>query len=93
MWLSFCHQALSKRRTKMETSLATLPALAYIKDLNTWVVLNKNSEPLSWTEDAVEIAWLSEWVSQKGRDAETKHIFAKATTRRAIHFPKHLVPA
>ena len=77
----------------MDTFQDTVPALAYIKDLHTWVVLNKNSEPLSWTDDAVEIAWLSEWVSQKGRVAEAKHVFTKATTRRAIHFPKHLVPA
>lgn len=69
----------------MEIPLDTLPALACIKDLHFWVVLNKNSEPMSWTDDAVEIAWLSIWVA-KGRDAESKSVFAKTTTRPSQSF-------
>jgi len=76
----------------MEIPLDTLPALAYIKELHFWVVLNKNSEPMSWTDDAVEIAWLSIWVA-KGCDAESKSVLAKATNRPASHFSRHLVPA
>jgi hypothetical protein len=89
----FLPSSAFQKEIEMEIPLDTLPALAYIKELHFWVVLNKNSEPMSWTDDAVEIAWLSIWVSQKGLDAESESVLAKATTRPASHFSRHLVPA
>ena len=38
------------------------PALLYIRDLNTWVSVNSETEFLSWTDDPKEIAWLLDWV-------------------------------
>ena len=49
----------------MEQWPNALPALAYVKYLHSWLVVNHNSEPISWTDDAVEVAWLAEWVSGK----------------------------
>ena len=49
----------------MEQSLNALPALAYVKYLHTWLVVNHDSEPISWTDNAVEVAWLAAWVSGK----------------------------
>ena len=46
----------------MDRWLNAPPALAYVSEIHTWVVLNKYSEPISWTDEAKEIAWLSEWV-------------------------------
>ena len=40
------------------------PALAYVKELCTWVVVNNKGELISWTDDPAEIAWLSLWVLQ-----------------------------
>ena len=40
------------------------PALAYVKELCTWVVVSNNGELISWTDDPAEIAWLSLWVQQ-----------------------------
>ena len=40
------------------------PALAYVKELCTWVVVSNNGELISWTDDPAEIAWLSLWVLQ-----------------------------
>ena len=48
----------------MDKRLNAFPALAYVNHLHTWVILNMNSEPISWTVDTLEVAWFSEWVSQ-----------------------------
>ena len=48
----------------MDNWLNAFPALAYVNHLHTWVILNMNSEPISWTVDTLEVAWFSEWVSQ-----------------------------
>jgi hypothetical protein len=38
------------------------PALAYVKDAATWLVVNKWGEPLLWTDEPAEVAWLSLWL-------------------------------
>jgi hypothetical protein len=40
----------------MDEWLKNAPALLYGN--NTWLVVNKWCDPLSWTEDAAEAAWL-----------------------------------
>ena len=40
------------------------PALAYVKELCTWIVVNDKGELISCTDDPAEIAWLSLWVLQ-----------------------------
>ena len=55
----------------MDRWLNPMPALAYVNLLHTWVVVNNNSEPISWTDDAAEVAWLSEWVSCKCNNTES----------------------
>ena len=40
------------------------PALAYVKELCTWIVVNNKGELISCTDDPAEIAWLSLWVLQ-----------------------------
>jgi len=72
-WLSFCAllaSKLFKRRSSMDRWLNAPPALAYVSEIHTWVALNKYSEPISWTNEAKEIAWLSEWVSGKKCESE-----------------------
>ena len=55
----------------MDRWLNVPPALAYVSEIYTWVALNKYSEPISWTtNEAKEIAWLSEWVSGKKCESE-----------------------
>ena len=48
------------------------PALAYVKDLGAWIVLNNESEPISWTDEPAEIAWLSTWLLGRGPGTKTK---------------------
>jgi hypothetical protein len=74
---------LPKENT-MEQWLNALPALAYVKYLHSWLVVNHNSEPISWTDDAVEVAWLAEWVSGKCGNAksETKSVAANTAKRQ-----------
>src|SRR5258705_10888575 len=49
---------------RMDRWLNDGPALAYVKELCTWVVVSNNGELISWTDDPAEIAWLSLWVLQ-----------------------------
>jgi len=46
----------------MDQWLDDASALTYVKDVNAWVVVNKWGEPMAWTDDRAEIAWLSLWV-------------------------------
>ncbi len=68
----------------MEEWPNALPALMYVKYLHTWLVVNHNSESISWTDDAVEVACLAEWVSGKcGKDkSETKSVAANTAKRQ-----------
>ena len=48
----------------MDRWLNNGPALAYVKELCTWIVVNNKGELISRTDDPAEIAWLSLWVLQ-----------------------------
>jgi len=54
------------------------PALVYIKDFNTWVSVNSETEFLSWTDDPKEIAWLSDWVSKSTESEKTALVVRKS---------------
>lgn len=58
----------------MDRWLNVSPALAYINSLRTWVVVNCHSEPISWTDDALEVAWFSEWVSRKRKNDQPDQV-------------------
>ena len=47
----------------MNEWLKDSPALLYVD--NTWLVVNKWCEPLSWTEDPAEAAWILRCVLEK----------------------------
>jgi len=49
--------------TYMDEWLKNAPALLYGN--NTWLVVNKWYEPLSWTEDAAEAAWIMRCVLER----------------------------
>ena len=40
------------------------PALAYVKELCTWIVVNNKGELISFINDPAELAWLLPWVLQ-----------------------------
>jgi len=54
------------------------PALMYIRDLNTWVSVNSETELLSWTDDPKEIAWLSDWVSNSSESEKRAPVVRKS---------------
>jgi hypothetical protein len=54
------------------------PALMYIRDLNTWVSVNSETELLSWTDDPKEIAWLSDWVSNSAESEKRTPVVRKS---------------
>ena len=67
----------------MDKRLNAFPALAYVNHLHTWVILNMNSEPISWTVDTLEVAWFSEWVLRKANQAQFrgKYVGSNLITR------------
>jgi hypothetical protein len=67
----------------MDKWLNGFPALAYVNHLHTWVILNSNSEPISWTVDTPEVAWFSEWVLRKANQAQFrgKYVGSNLITR------------
>ena len=71
----------------MDRWLNDAPALAYVKELCTWIVVSNKGELISWTDDPAEIAWLSLWVLQyqatvKEVDPGTDNRASKAVGRR-----------
>jgi hypothetical protein len=80
------------------------PALAYVKELCTWVVVNNKGELISCTDDPAEIAWLSLWVLQykatvKEADQGTDNFASKVgrrrrrvSSRRAKRAPRPALP-
>jgi hypothetical protein len=60
------------------------PALMYIRDLNTWVSVNSETELLSWTDDPKEIAWLSGWVSNSSESEKRAPVVRKSKHAVAV---------
>ena len=58
----------------MDRWLNNAPALAFIKDLSTWLVINSRCEPILWSDDDKELAWLFACVLECGASSQTKLI-------------------
>ena len=41
----------------MDSWLSNAPALAFVKDLSSWLVVNKKCEPVIWIDEATELDW------------------------------------
>jgi hypothetical protein len=54
----------------MDRWLNGAPALAYVKELGIWVVLNNNGKIMVWTADAAEVDWLSLWLLEYKKNAK-----------------------
>ncbi len=81
------------------------PALAYVKELCTWIVVNDKGELISCTDDPAEIAWLSLWVLQykssikevnQGTDTRASKAVgrrrSRVSSRRAKRPPRPALP-
>ena len=79
------------------------PALAYVKELCTWIVVNDKGELISCTDDPAEIAWLSLWVLQykssikevnQGTDTRASKAVKRrrVSSRRAKRGPRTALP-
>ena len=58
----------------MDRWLNNAPALAFIKDLSTWLIINGRCEPILWSDDDKELAWLFACVLECGANNQTKLI-------------------
>ena len=56
----------------MDRWLNNAPALAFIKNLSTWLVINNRCEPILWSDDDKELAWLFDCVLESGATTQTK---------------------
>ena len=56
----------------MDRWLNNAPALAFIKDLSTWLIINNRCEPILWSDSDKELAWLFACVLECGGTNQTK---------------------
>ena len=64
--------------SKMDRWLNNAPALAFIKDLSTWLIINDRCEPILWSDDDKELAWLFACVLECGANNQTKLVVKNA---------------
>jgi hypothetical protein len=88
----------------MDRWLNNAPALAFIKDLSTWLIINSRCEPILWSDDDKELAWLFACVLEGGASNQTKLIVknnraknlgqlaVRKTSRGSIQAPAVVVP-
>ena len=88
----------------MDRWLNNAPALAFIKDLSTWLVINSRCEPILWSDDDKELSWLFACVFESGATTETKlivkngraknlgQVTVRTTSRNTIHRPAVVLP-
>jgi hypothetical protein len=58
--------------------ITNAPALAYVRELDTWIIVNNKSEMISWTDDRREVDWLSMWVLEYGAKKKAKPFVSHA---------------
>ena len=68
----------------MDRWLNDAPALAYVKELDVWVVLNNNGSIIAWTDDAAEADRLSLWVLDYQKKAKLVLAIASNTGGRKL---------
>src|SRR6516162_7685125 len=75
---------------RMDQWVHDASALTYVKDDNASVVVNKWGEPMAWTDDRAEIAWLSLWVleykaiREETRSNTTKPLSSSSGSRSSV---------
>ena len=74
----------------MDRWLNNAPALAFIKDLSTWLIINNRCEPILWSDDDKELAWLFACVLECGATNQTKLVVknARAKTLGQVTFTR-----
>jgi hypothetical protein len=57
------------------------PALVFVKDLSTWLVVNNKSEPTIWLGDPKELAWFFASILELVANEQKKLVVEKAATK------------
>jgi len=71
----------------MDRWLNNAPALAFIKDLSTWLIINDRCEPILWSDDDKELAWLFACVLECGANNQTKFVVKNAGAKTVGQVP------
>jgi hypothetical protein len=61
-----------------------MPALAYVRELSVWVVVNYNGNMIAWTDDVAEADRLSLWVLDYEKTAKPFIAIASNTGGRKL---------
>ena len=97
-------KASLSRRAYMDRWLNNAPALAFIKDLSTWLIINSRCEPILWSDDDKDLAWLFACVLECGANNQTKlivkngraknlsEVAVRRTSRAGIQRPAVVLP-
>ena len=68
----------------MDQWLNDAPALAHVKDLSSWVVVNNNWNVIAWTDDIAEAEWLSLWLLEYKKKAKPQMAIASNNGGRKL---------
>ena len=58
--------------SKVDSSLSNAPALVFVKDLSSWLVVNKKSEPVVWIDETTELDWFFSSILELGDSGTPK---------------------
>jgi hypothetical protein len=65
----------------MDRWLNNAPALTYIKDLSTWLIINNRCEPILWCDDDKELAWLFACILECGANNTTRPVLKRSLSQ------------
>lgn len=63
-----------------ELILNSGPALAFVKDLSTWFIVNNRGDPITWLADSGELAWFFTCVIDLGVKHRKKLVVKNTST-------------
>ena len=68
----------------MDSGLSNAPALAFVKDVSCWLVVNKKCEPVMWIDEATELDWFFTSVLELGASEKPKLRVIKNSKPNAV---------
>ena len=65
----------------MDDPLNNAPALALVKDLSTWFIVNNRGEPILWIDGQKELTWFFARILECTANEQKRLVVKKASTK------------
>ena len=76
----------------MDHWLRNAPALIYVKDLSTWLVVNHKCAPILWTQDNSEVAWYLACLECSGNERAKIRLVKNSRRKPSAQDPNRITP-